>query len=195
MGPIPVLWPVTALQMAGDVVGHYSPDLASICRCVTFSSQEKKQLFFFLKRNNWMVFIMERTHFICEVRTEFLYVIWKKFGLHCSPFNMNFKTSAHAQFSQCYQTFVSRQFIFPKYQSQIKCISDIPDAQSIPCAAYWNSPFLIALLSSLSKPPLNLQRTFTRRTSGHWLWAPRRVNPLFFRYSIHSVAGSIGRAV
>ena len=149
----------------------------------------------FLKKYNWMVFMMEKECFICEVRTEFVYVIWKKFSLQYSPSNMNFKISAHAQFCQCYQTFVSRHSFSQTYQNQIKYISDTPDAQPISCATYWNSSFLIAFLSSFSKAPLYLQRTFTRRTSGHCLGAPRRVNPPFFRYSKHIVAGPSGCAV
>jgi len=52
----------------------------------------------FLKSNNWMVFIMGKKVFICEVRTELLFVIGKKFSLRFNPSKMNFKISAHAQF-------------------------------------------------------------------------------------------------
>ena len=126
----------------------------------------EKIAIFFVKSNNWMVFIMGKKCFICEVRTELLFLIGKKFSLQCNTYNMNLKISAHAQFCQCYQNFVSRQTFSQKYQSQIKCISDIPDAQPIPCATYLNSSFLMALLSSLSKAPLYLYQKDKRALPG-----------------------------
>jgi len=126
----------------------------------------EKVAIFFPKSNNWMVFIMGKKCFICEVRSELLFVIGKKFSLQCNPSNMSFKISAHAQFCQCYQNFVSRHSFSQKYQSQIKRISDIPDAQHIPSATYLNSSFLVALLPSLSKAPLYLYRKDKRALPG-----------------------------
>ena len=157
MGPILPTGLVTG-HSAIDGRGRCGPPIlrprSRVQLSICYIQLSEKTAIVFLDRNNWTVFIMEKKCFICEVRTELLYVIWKKFSLQCSPSNMNFKISSHAQFCQCYQNFVSRQSSSQKYQSQIKCISDIPDAQPIPCATYWNCSFLMALLSSISKAPL-----------------------------------------
>jgi hypothetical protein len=53
-----------------------------------------------------MAFITEKKRVTCEVRNEFLNVIWKKIGFQCSYSEMNFSICAHAQSCQWYQNFV-----------------------------------------------------------------------------------------